>query len=173
MQLYQTYKEIETLWMLVEDILTEETTTGPDGLEVTPDIALAWIDECLQKLEGERDKKALNIACAIKNIRAEAMALKVEKLRLEKRQRAAMATCDRLEQYLADFIPGIRLQDQRAKIGWRESYAVEVEVPPTELPADLCRVKVEPDLRLIKDAILSGRTVNGAKIVKHNNVQIS
>ena len=173
MKLYETYLSIERLWLKVEDILTGDMTEGPDGLPVNPDLALDWIEEALSKIEDERDAKALNIACLIKNFRAEAEALKQEKLSLQRRQKAAEKTVERLVGYLEQFLePGTKLKDQRATIGWRKSEAVNCWSDPGLLPPEFQRVKVETDLSAIKSALKSGKEVAGATIETRNNIQI-
>lgn len=173
MKLYETFIEIEHLWAQVEDILTGEVTEGPDGLPVNADLALDWIEEALRKVEGERDAKALNIACLIKNLRAEAEALKAEKLRLQRRQQAAEKTLERLTSYLEQFLaPGTKLKDARATIGWRSSEAVNCWADPGLLPPAYQRVKVEADLSAIKAALKSGEDVAGATLETRHHIQI-
>lgn len=173
MKLYETYFAIEQLWEKVEDILTGEVTAGADGLPVGPDDALDWIEEALSRIEDERDTKALNIACLIKNFRAEAEALKAEKMRLQRRQQAAEKTVERLRLYLEQFIPaGTKLKDARATIGWRKSEAVHCWSDPGLLPQQFQRVKVEADLTAIKAALKAGDEVPGAELQTKNNIQI-
>ncbi len=173
MKLYETYIGIEALWERVEDILTGEVTEGPDGVPVNPDDALGWIEEALSRIEDERDHKALNIACLVKNFRAEAAALKEEKMRLQRRQQAVERTVERLSGYLENFLePGLKLRDARASIGWRKSEAVRCWANPALLPREYQRVKVEADLSAIKSALKSGGEVAGAQIETRNNIQI-
>lgn len=173
MKLYETYVAIEQLWMQVEDILTGEQTEGADGLSVDPDMALDWIEEALSKIEDERDAKALNIACLIKNFRAEANALKQEKQRLAKRQQAAERTMERLTNYLQQFLQeGQKLKDSRTTISWRKSEGVRLTGAPQTLPAQYQRVRVEANLTAIKSALKSGESVEGAAIETRNNIQI-
>lgn len=173
MKLYETYIAIDQLWLQIEDIITGEVTEGPDGIPVTPELALDWLEEALSKVEDERDTKALNIACLIKNFRAEAAALKEEKLRLQRRQQAAEKTVARLTGYLEQFLePGTKLRDQRATIGWRKSDAVNCWAEATMLPPEFQRVKVEADLSAIKSALKSGEEVAGASLETRNNIQI-
>lgn len=173
MKLYETYIAIEQIWERVEDILTGDTTKGPDGLPVNPELALDWMEETLSKIEDARDIKALNIACLVKNFRAAAEALKQEKLRLQRRQQAAEKTVERLTRYLEQFLePGTRLNDHRATIGWRKSEAVNCQTDPKQLPPEFQRVKVETDLSAIKSALKSGEAVPGATLETRNNIQI-
>jgi len=172
-RLYETYLEIEQLWLQVEDILTGDTTEGTDGLPVSPELALDWLEEALSKIEDARDHKALTIACLIKNFRAEASALKAEKQRLAKRQQACERTCERLTRYLEQFLePGLKLKDARAAIGWRRSEAVRCWAEPEMLPPGFQRVNVEPDIAAIKAALKSGEAVAGAELQTRNNIQI-
>jgi hypothetical protein len=173
MKLYETYLALEQLWAQVEDILTGDVSETHDGTPVTPDDALDWIEQALSRIEGERDVKALNIACLVKNFRAEAEALKQEKLRLQRRQQAAEKTAERLTGYLEQFLePGTKLKDARATIGWRKSEAVHCWSDPGLLPPAFQRVKVEPDLPAIKAALKSGDDVPGATLETRNHIQI-
>ncbi|MEX0331448.1 MAG: siphovirus Gp157 family protein [Puniceicoccaceae bacterium] len=173
MRLYETYFEIEELWQGVEDILIGEVTEGPDGLPVTGDMALDWIEDALSRVEEERDEKALNIACLIKNFRADAEALKLEKVRLAKRQQAAEKTIERLTRYLEQFLDsGLKLKDSRATIGWRRSQRIVLSVPAEELPDEYVRIKREANLSLIKEDIKEGDEVPGAILEERQNIQI-
>ncbi len=174
MKLYELHYGIEELWDKVADILTGDVTTGPDGLPVTPEDALNWIEDALSKLEGERDAKALNIACLIKNFRADAEALKAEKTRLAKRQQAAERTVEHLAQYLQNFLePGIKLADARAKISWRKSERVKLTLPVENLDEAYIRIKREADLSKIKQDLKDGEHIDGAELETCNNLQIS
>ncbi len=173
MKLYETYIQIEQLWETVEGILTGDITEGPDGLPVNPDMALDWLEDALRRIEDVRDTKALNIACLIKNFRADAEALKAEKTRLAKRQQAAERTIERLTSYLTSFIePGLKLKDARAAIGWRKSESVVLSISPDDLPEEYVRIKREADLRLIKDDLKAGEDVPGASLEERQNLQI-
>ncbi len=66
----------------------------------------AWFDT-LDGIEELFEDKAVNIAMYIKNLRSEAEQIKVEKLRLEKRQSAKNKAADRLENYLFNSMQAI------------------------------------------------------------------
>ena len=173
MRLYETYNQIEDLWAKVADILSGDVTEGPDGLPITPDDALNWVEQALSRIEDERDTKALNIAAMIKNHRAEAEALKVEKTRLAKRQQAAERTIDWLTRYLEQFIePGLKLKDARSTIGWRRSEGVKLTVGPDDLPEEYVRIKREANLTLIKEDLKAGDDVPGAVLEERQHIQI-
>lgn len=173
MRLYETYFEMEQLWSKVADILSGDVTEGPDGLPITPEDALDWVEKALSGIEDERDAKALNIAAMIKNHRAEAEALKAEKTRLAKRQQAAERTVQWLARYLEQFIePGLKLKDSRSTIGWRRSEGVKLTVTPEELPEEYIRIKREANLTLIKEDLKAGDEVLGAVLEERQNIQI-
>ena len=106
--------------------------------------------ETLAALEMERDTKVSNLGCYIKNLRAEAEAIKAEKMALASRQAAKENHADRLEEYLQRFLNGSKFEDGRVKISYRKSEQVEVdENVVDELPARF--VKVEK--KVMKHAI--------------------
>lgn len=173
MRLYETYFHIEQLWLKVADILSGDVTEGPDGLPVTPDDALDWVEQALSGIEDERDTKALNIAAMIKNHRAEAEALKSEKTRLAKRQQAAERTVDWLTRYLEQFVePGVKIKDARSTIGWRRSEGVRLTISPEELPEEYVRIKREANISAIKEDLKAGDDVPGAVLEERQNIQI-
>lgn len=66
----------------------------------------AWFDT-LDGIEEAFEDKAVNVAIAVKNMRAEAEQLKAEKLRLAKRQTQKERAAERLEQYLLNSMQAI------------------------------------------------------------------
>ncbi len=130
--------------------------------------------EKLQALEMEFEAKALNIACWIKNLKAEAEAIKTEKQNLEKRQKAAENKAESLKRDLSDNLNGMKLKDARVSITYRRSESVEVDdmLDLRTLPEDLVKVRLEPDKTAIKEAIKEGMEVKGCRIVEKNNLQI-
>lgn len=81
----------------------------------------------LQQLQGERDTKIENLACAIKNIRSGCAAIKTEVDKLNTRRKQEEAKADRLEDYLAFILDGEKFKSARVSIGQRTSKAVSVE----------------------------------------------
>lgn len=66
----------------------------------------AWFDT-LDGIEEAFEDKAVNVAIAVKSMRAEAEQLKAEKLRLAKRQTQKERAAERLEQYLLNSMQAI------------------------------------------------------------------
>lgn len=130
----------------------------------------------LTELNEVLERKALNIACLVKNYMAEADAIDAEIKRLKERKDAASNKAERLKEYLAKNIPeGETYQDARAKISWRKSTSVDVADECIEdLPKQYKTVKVivSPDKRLLKEALESGKKFEGVELVKRSNIQI-
>lgn len=70
-----------------------------DVVELKESMLTAWFDT-LDGIEEAFEDKAVNVAIAVKNMRAEAEQLKAEKLRLAKRQTQKEKAAERLEKYL-------------------------------------------------------------------------
>ena len=128
--------------------------------------------EKLDKLQMERDKKIENVACWIKDLKAEAEALKAEKQALAKRQKVAENKMESLKKYLAYALDGNAFKSIRASVTFRKSQAVEI--------ADIYKVdenylrykEPEADKTAIKEALKAGKTVAGATLVENTSVII-
>lgn len=81
--------------------------------------------EKLRNLQEERGKKIDNVACWIKNLKAEAEALKKEKTTLEKRQKAAERTIEGLKEYLGFALGGEKFKSSRCQIWYTSSTSVD------------------------------------------------
>ena len=128
--------------------------------------------EKLDKLQMERDAKLEGVACWIKDLKAEAEALKNEKLALAERQRVAENKAESLKKWLAYALDGKAFKSTRASVSFRKSQAVEI--------ADIYKVdenylrskEPEADKTSIKEAIKAGKTVAGATLVENTSVII-
>ena len=139
--------------------------------EETGEISEDWfkfLDDC----QMARDDKALSIVRYSKSCRAEAEAIKAEKLALEKRQRTLDNKADRLESYVAGFIrPGEKLSDATAAISWRKSSGLVV-TDESSLPVDCFKVVKTVLLTSVKDGIKAGTIPeNVARIEERQNIQ--
>lgn len=127
--------------------------------------------EKLEALQMERESKLENVALWIKNLNAEADALKAEKNALYARQKSAENKAERLKEYLANALNGDKLKTTRVAVSFRKSTAVEVD-PLAELPEQFTKIRVEPDKTELKKALASGELVEGAKLVERVNLVI-
>lgn len=137
------------------------------------------LDEALladfEALQMERDTKIENIGCWIKNLEADAAAIKAEAKAMSDRAKAAEKKAEGLRGYLAAVLAGEKWNSPKVAISWRKSVAVEIddaEVP--ELPEQYVRrkVSVEADKTAIKEALKAGEQIEGCRLVERQNISI-
>ena len=126
----------------------------------------------LNALEMERDTKISNIACWIKDLDAEAKAIKEEKDALAKRQKAAENKAESLRNYLTGFLSGAKFKDARCSISYRHSQKTIFEGDVNSLPEDCKKVEVSASLTAIKEHLLNGEVIEGASLVDNEKIQI-
>lgn len=131
--------------------------------------------EKLENLEMERDKKISNIACWIKDLRANSAAIKDEVKTQQARAKAMDNKADNLEQYLARYLDGAKFSDARCSISYRASVKTIVADDAIDKLADEYKTittTVKPDLKAIKTALDSGIELEGCRLENRNNIQI-
>lgn len=128
--------------------------------------------EAFEKIQLEREDKIESIALWVKNLKADAEALKAEKLAFAERQKAAEKKIDSLKHLLSDALGGQNFKTARVALSFRKSSEVQID-DIEELSDEYLRYKVpEPDKTAIKAAINEGKEVAGAKLVSKVNLQI-
>lgn len=170
MKLYEITAELELLWESASDIISAENSDPKER-----EAALAFLETKLKESEGTHAEKCINVACLIKNIEADAEAIKAEEAKLNARRKSEEKKAEWLRTYLANNMePGTNLRDARAVIGWRKSTAVEVSISPEMLPENLRRttVTITPDKAAIKVNLEAGQNVEGCSLVQRFNLQI-
>jgi hypothetical protein len=128
--------------------------------------------ESLEALSMEREQKIENIALWIKDLEAEAQALKAEKQAFEERQKAAERKAASLKKYLLSALGGENFKTIKAAVTFRKSQ--KVEVPDVyKLNENFVRYS-EPtaDKAAIKKAIQAGQTVEGATLVESLSISV-
>lgn len=129
--------------------------------------------ERLELLEMERDRKISNVACWIKNLKAEAEALKTEKNNLAKRQAACDNKAEQLKEYLSYALNGMKYKDARCTISYRKSESVDVDPAAIDnLPDEFIKVEKTVKKTELKDAMKLGFEFEGCRLVEKNNIQI-
>ena len=128
--------------------------------------------EQLDELQMERDEKIENVACWIKDLKAEAEALKAEQMAFAERQRVAENKMESLKKWLAYALNGEKFKTVRASVSFRTTDKVEID-DIYNLDENYLRYKEpEADKEAIKKAIKAGQTVAGATLVKSTSVII-
>lgn len=128
--------------------------------------------EKLDQLQMEREAKIENVACWIKELKAEAEALKAEKLAFAERQKVAENKMESLKKWLAYALDGQAFKSTRASVTFRATESVEI-TDIYKLDENFLRYKEpEADKTAIKDAIKAGQEVAGATLVKSTSTII-
>lgn len=150
MNLYEINEAIDATFSLAVDPATGEVN----------DEQLYLLD----RLEIERDKKIENIACLIKNLKADAAALKAEKDAFAKRQKQAENKAEALSRYLMDALNGEKFSSNRCSVSFRHTQKVTLDEGFTIYDIDTHFVRMkEPELdkTAIKKALEDGTTIAG------------
>ena len=132
----------------------------------------------LNELQMERDAKIENVALWIKELKAEAEAIKNEKQALAERQRVAENKAESLKNWLAYALNGEKFKTAKCSISYRNSESVEVteeglEALMREHEYLLTCKAPEPNKKAIKDAIKNdGLTVAGIQLVQKTSTII-
>lgn len=168
MKLYEIAEEYESLMCAVE----------------SGDIPEEAIADTLESITSLLEDKADNIACLIKNLTAEAEAIKAEKKNLEDRIKAKERRVESLKAYLSGVLirSGYgerKLETARNRISFRKSKGVAIDnecdfmIWAQDNRNDLLTYK-DPTINrtAIKKAIEDGEEVVGAHIEDRLNIQI-
>ncbi len=162
MNLYEIDRQIQEIIESGVDPETGELTLDPEALDA---------------LQMERDAKIENLACYIKNLTADAKAIRVEEQALAERRRSAENKAERLKRYLSDALAGEKFSTSRVAISWRKTSAVQVDEAAFLADTNnwnLGLYTMEPKISktAIKEAISKGRVVSGAELVSGMSMSI-
>ena len=129
----------------------------------------AYADFC--QLDMDRDAKIENIGLWIKDLKADADALKAEEHNLADRRRTKENKAEGLRRYLTYVLDGQKFETAKLKVGYRKSQQVEVDM--AELPDEYFRFRdPEPDKTKIKATLKAGTAIPGAELVEKQNMII-
>ena len=133
--------------------------------------------EIFDKLQMERTEKIENIACYIKNLRAQSEAIKSEINALTERKRAAENRAESLKNYLAYALCGSPFESAKVKVSYRKSETIECDAEFIKYAEannkSLLRYKApEADKKRLKELITAGGKVPHCSLVEHSNMII-
>ena len=128
--------------------------------------------EKLEALSMARDEKIENICLWIKNLKADAEALKEEKMAFAQRQKAAENKMESLKKYLTSYLAGAKFKTAKVQVSFRKSESIEIS-EGAQVPEEFLKYKEpEVDKTGLKKAIKEGQTFEGVQIVENQNIQI-
>ena len=134
--------------------------------------------EKLDALQMEREEKIENVACWIKDLKAEAEAIKAEKFALAERQKSAENKAESLKKWLAYALQGQKFKTARCAVSFRKTESVEVTQEGLE---NLMRggnddlltyEQPKPNKTAIKQALKDGLNVAGVQLVQNTSTII-
>ena len=135
-------------------------------------------EEAFDQLQMARDAKIENIGLYVKDLQAEAKAIKDEEAALAARRKSAEAKVERLKNLLDYALRGAKFSTPRLKVSYRKSQTVEVSDgfvawADENRPDLLTYADPKPSKTAIKDAIKAGGIPEGmARIESHENISI-
>ena len=140
-----------------------ESAADPETGELVDEELLEQYD----KLIMDRDQKVENIGLYIKNLEADAAAIKAEAKNLTARAKAAENKAEHLRNYLQFCLDGQKFQSPRLSVSFRRSQKVEVDQNRLfEIPDDYLRHKdPEVDKKRVSEALKAGEDIPGCTLV--------
>lgn len=127
--------------------------------------------EAMERLQMERADKIENVGCWIKNLEADALALREEEKSLAARRKSAETKIESLKKYLSYALNGQKFSTPRVLISYRKS--TQVDIPdPDKVPANWYKATYTIDKAGIKEALMRGEEVKGASLKENLNMQI-
>lgn len=134
--------------------------------------------EAFEALQMEREQKIESAALWVKDLLAEADAIKNEMQRLDERKKAAERKAESLKRYVFYALNGEKYKTPRVAIGYRKSESADVadgfvEWAQTNNRDDLLKYEMpKANKTAIKEAIKCGEELPFALLVQKNNITI-
>lgn len=135
--------------------------------------------ELWDALQMEREQKLEGVACWVKNLLADADAIKAEKDNLAAREKAARNKAERLTAWLETALQGEKLTTAKCAVSYRRSEGVEiadetafVAYAQQECPDLLTYKQPVPNKTAIKVALKDGLEIPGVVLAARTNMHI-
>lgn len=144
-------------------VIATEMAVDPETGEINDEAML----QTLEQLKIDREHKIENIGCYVKNLEADAKAIKEESRNLAARAKAAENKAEHLRQYMQFCLGEEKFQTPRLSVSFRHTKKVEVDADMLDaIPDQYLRFKdPEPDKKAIGDALKAGEEIPGCGLV--------
>lgn len=144
-----------------------DAAIDPDTGEIVDQEAYA----AFLRLDMERDVKIENTALWVKDLKAEAEAIRAEEVSLAVRRKAKENKAESLKRFLGGVIGENKYESARVRVGWRKSTTVEAEL--SKIPEQYLRYKdPEADKKKLAADLKAGKEIPGAVLIEKQNLQI-
>lgn len=131
---------------------------------INPETGEADVEK-LDELMLMREEKLENLALWVKDLKAEADAIKAEEKALAERRQAKERKAESIKKYLEKVLDGQKFETSRTVCSFRKSQKVEI-TNLDKIPDDYLRYSAPTaDKTAIKAAIKDGISVEGAELV--------
>ena len=162
MNLYEINRELEEIICLANEQAEESDGEISEGIGAE-----------LEGLEMAREDKVDNLCCVIKNLNAQAKAIREEEKNLASRRKVVENRATRAKEWLLmNVAEGEKVETPRSRVSWRKSTSVEYNGEAETLPEALKKVAVTADKTEIKNALKAGQEIDGARLVEKKNINI-
>ena len=134
--------------------------------------------ERFDALAMERDRKIENVGCWVKNLDAEAAAMREEEKTLAERRHRLESKAERLKAYLDHALDGAKFESPRVAISYRKSKAVEIQDEAVfkawamDYAPALLKMTCTIDKTGVKNYIASGAECPCAVIAERKSMQV-
>lgn len=129
-------------------------------------------EEKLDSLVIEREKKIEGVALWIKNLTAEAKAMREEEKKMAERRRVEENRINSLKGWLAYALDGQKFSTTKCAVSYRKSSSVNINDLSKVDKKYLIPQEPKPDKKAIKDALKSGEKIDGCTLEEKTNVSI-
>lgn len=145
-------------------LIATEMAVDPETGEINDEAML----KTLEQLKIDREHKIENIGCYVKNLEADAKAIKEESRNLAARAKVAENKAEHLRQYMQFCLGEEKFQTPRLSVSFRHTKKVEVDADMLDaIPDQYLRFKdPEPDKKAIGDALKAGEVIPGCELVE-------
>jgi hypothetical protein len=124
--------------------------------------------EEFDQLNIDREEKIESVVLWIKNLKAEAKAIKDEEENLAKRRKSLESKADSLTRFISRILMGSKFKTTRASVSYRKSKSVNII---GDVPEEFLRVKTEPNKTAIKE-YLATESCDWAEMQENKSVVI-
>lgn len=130
--------------------------------------------ERLDALQMDKRQKIENVACWVKNLKADEAAFQAEKNALADREKSTRAKRERLERYLADILQGEKFSTAKCAVSFRRTPERVEIADESAIPAQYFREQVvkAPDKNAIKAALKNGESIAGCALVSSLSMSV-
>jgi hypothetical protein len=139
------------------------------------------IADTLEAITEEIESKADSIACVLKNLDADIIAIKAEEVRLAERRKAKEKSYERIKQYLSETLQAAgldKIETARNKITFRKSESVEIDEDAFIIWAQKNRDDLltysapKVNKAEVKKSLKNGDSIVGAELRINSNIQL-